>query len=647
MTKTALNKEYFLAFFIIWIFFYLFFPSWLFPVSTANRALIYVALLAFFLMNGGLFYKWNVPYVKEKLFNINKDSIFSFLRSNKILTAVFLLFSVLQIYPMLMPLRTRGDEGYHANNGLEILKMINIKVGHLLPIDFHWIFKLLVVFLIMIFIVVRRVRLKSRVAGIIKNKYLLIAGLSIFFIVYFISVLRFPYSIRMHRFPPISKLIHTFTYLLFSPSEFIVRLPQLIFTLLAAVFLFKTVSLYRERREALFAALTFLCLPLVISFANDGRLASGTMFFMILVSYFFMRHLKFHTHRDFILTVFSISLAFLYKRPLLIMIAVIWIFLFLRGHIKFDREFWSRFSYYLKFTWIGLVPIIPWLVITKFLPGREYHFSVKNWLNMDIVLIYLKGLPKTTGLFLALILVISLVYCMGWKRDWLFKYFLVLFFLVYILITSDAYMYRRQYMIFRFASYFSPSVAIFASAVIFACLEKIRKKSAGVMATVFLFLLLFLCSSVIPPQYTGIDSRLVMFYKIKSRYAPYDQALSYVSKNFSQETRFHAAFGPTPVNFYAYKYNALNQQYKLKAEENFDITMWKYPDEQTFGNLHAYCSKNNIDYFMFPSAKWTSEYISESLIDDLRDEKKSGHKFKMVKEFEFGGNYVYISKVLK
>lgn len=585
--------------------------------------------------------------MKEKLLKITKEGIFSFIRGNKILMMVLLLFSALQVYPMLMPLRTRGDEGYHANNGIEILKMINIKMGHLLPIDFHWIFKLLVVLFIAVFVIVKRRRTKFGVASIVKNKNVVIVISAVFSIIYFIFVSRFPYNLRMHRFPPVSKLIHSFTYLLFSPTGFIVRLPQLIFTLLAAVFLFKTVSLYRKKSEALFAALIFLCLPLVISFANNGVLASGTIFFIILVSYFFIRHLRFGAHRDFILTVFFFGLAFLYKRPLLIMVALIWIFLFLRGYIKFGREFWGRFFYYLKFTWIGLVSIIPWLAITKFLPGREYHFSIKNWLNIKVVLIYLKDLPRSTGLFFAFILIISLVYCMIWKRDWLSKYFLVLFLLIYALMTSDAYVYRRPYMIFRFASYFSSSIAVFASAVIFACIGKMRKKPAGIMATVILFFLLFLHSSVIPPQYTGIDSKYVTFHRLKSRYVPYDKALSYVSENFPPETRFHTAFGPTPVNFYAYKYNALDQRYKLKAEENFDVELWKYPKRQNFYNLHAYCRKNKLDYFMFPSAKWTTDYISESLIKDLMDESKSGHKFRMIKEFEFGGNYVYISKVLK
>ena len=647
MAKAELNRGYFFAFFFMWVFFYLLFPSWLLPVSSSNKALIYAALWLFFLVNGWLFYRWNAPYAKEKLLKITKKDIFSFIRDNKILMVVLLLFSALQVYPMLMPLRTRGDEGYHANNGLEILKMINIKIGHLLPIGFHWIFKLLVVLLIVVFVIVKRNRTKFGVASIGKNKSLVIAISALFSIIYFIFVSRFPYNLRLHRFPPVSKLIHTFTYLLFSPTEFIVRLPQLIFTLLAAVFLFKTVSLYREKREALFAALAFLCLPLVIYFANNGVLASGTIFFIILVSYFFMRHLRFGTHRDFILTVFFFGLAFLYKRPLLIMAALIWIFLFLRGYIRFGREFWGRFFYYLKFTWIGLVSIIPWLLITKFLPGREYYFSIKNWLNINIVLIYLKDLPRSTGLFLALILIISLVYCLVWKRDWLSKYFLVLFLLIYVLITSDAYLYRRQYTVFRFASYFGPSVAIFVSTVIFACLGRMRKKPAGIMAAVILFLLLFLHSSVIPPQYTGIDSRYVTFYRLKSRYVPYDKALFYVSENFPPETRFHAAFGPTPVNFYAYKYNALGQRYKLKAEENFDIELWKYPKRQTFYNLHTYCRKNKLDYFMFPSAKWTTDYISESLIKDLLDESKSGHRFRMIEEFEFGGNSVYISKILK
>ncbi|UCC39553.1 MAG: glycosyltransferase family 39 protein [Candidatus Aminicenantes bacterium] len=477
MTKTALNREYFLAFFIMWIFFYLFFPSWLLPVSTANRVLIYVVLWAFFLVNGGLFYKWNMSYVEEGLFKISKSRIFSFIRENRILAIVLLLFSALQVYPMFMPIRTGGDEAYHADNGLEILRVINIKIGQFLPIDFHWIFKLLIVSLIAIFIPIRRSKTKFGIASFIKkNKYLFIASLVILLLIIFIIVLKLPHFPRLHRFPPVSKLIHSFTYLLFFPTEFVVRFPQLIFTVLAAVFLFKTVSLCRERREALFAALTFLCLPSVIYFASDGELEAGVVFFIILISYFFLRHLKSGTHKDFILTIFFLGLGFLYKRPLLIMIPLICFFLFSRRFMKVDKSFQERFFYYLKFIWIGLVPIIPWLVITRFIPGRHYTSSMKNWYDPNIALIYLKDLPKSIGLFLALVLIISLIYCLIWKRDWLSKYYLTLFLLIYVLVTSDYWLYRFQRIEFRFAYYFSPSIAIFVSTIIFACLKKLKEE---------------------------------------------------------------------------------------------------------------------------------------------------------------------------
>lgn len=648
MTKAALNREYFLAFFIVWVFFYLLFPTWLLPVSAANRVLIYIALWAFFLVNGRLFFKWNMSYAKERLFKIDKSSIFSFIRENKILAAVLLFFSALQVYPMFMPIRTRGDEAYHADNGLEILRMINIKIGKLLPIDFHWVFKLAVVLLIGIFILIRRNKTKSGIASFIKkNKFLFIAVLVIFFLISFIIALNLPHFPRLHRFPPVSKLIHSFTYLLFFPTEFVVRLPQLIFTVLAAVFLFKTVSLFREKKEAIFAALTFLCLPTVIYFANDGELEAGVVFFVILVSFFFMRHLKTGAHKDFMLTIFFLGLGFLYKRPLLIMIPLICIFLFFRGFIEANKNFKERFFYYLKFTWIGLVPIIPWLVITRFLPGRYYTFSMKNWHDPNIALLYLKDLPKSTGLFLAVIFIISLIYCLGWKRDWLSKYYITLFLLIYVLITSDYELYRFQHIEFRFAYYFGPSIAIFASAIIFACFRNIKKRPIRVTVIVFFFSLLFLHSSAMPPQYTGINHRYVTFHKIKSRYVPYHKALFYIGKNFPPETRFHVAFGTNPVNFYAYKYDALNQRYKLNPEENFDKTTWKYPEDQHIHNLYSYLIQNKIDYFMHPSSEWVEWYLSESLIEDLRNESKSGDKFKMIRQFEFGGNYVYLFKVLR
>jgi len=646
MTKAALNREYFLTFFIGWVFFYLVFPSWLLPVSVTEKALVFITLWLFFLVNGQLFRKWNLPYVKERLFQIDVKRIFFSIRENKILLIVILLFSAVQFYPLFLPIKTRGDEGYHAQNGIEILKMMNIMFRRILPVEFHWIFKILVAGGIAAFFLMKRA--KRRFSEIIKkNRYMIVAFLVIFFLFYFIFVSQSPYNSRLHRFPPLSKIIHAFTYLLFFPTEFFVRLPQLIFTVLAAVFLFRTVSLFKEKEEGFFAALTYLCLPLVIYYASDGELEAGILFFLIIASFFFLRHLKFETHRDFLLTILCLGLGFLYKRPLLIMIPLIWIFLFLKGHIKFNSDFGKKVSYYLKCTWFGLVPIIPWLVITKFLPLRSYTFRIKNWFDPDLALKYLYGLPKTTGVLLILILCLALVYCLVKRSDWLSYFFIVQFLLIYILISSDLFLYHQKFMVIRFASYFSPSIAVFVSALIYAGLKKIKNNSLRVFAALFLFVLLFLNSSLIPPQYTGIDSGIVTFYNMKSRYVPYDQALSYISLNFPPHTKILATMGPNPIGFYSYKYNALNQRYKLRSGENFDLTIWRKPKKQNIRNLYEYCIANDIDYFMYPSEKWVGDYINQLLITCLRDKDKSGDKFEMMSKFEFGGNTVYISKVLK
>jgi len=648
MNKVNLSRGYLHPFFVIWIFCYIVFPSWLLPVSSIDRALIYLFLWVFFLVNGWLFNKWNTPYLENPLFKTTGNRLASVNHEKRILITVLFIFVLIQVYPMLMPIRTRGDEGYHANNGLEILKMMNIMTRRFLPIDFHWLFKLLTVLVLAIFVIFKRRKIKLGISYLIeKYKYLFTAVLVIFFLFHFIVVIRYPYHLRLHRFPPLSKIIHSFIYLLFFPIEFFVRLPQLIFMVLAACLLFKTVSLFRSKSEALFTALTFLCLPLVIYFANDGELEAGVLFFIILVSYFFLRHLKFGTHKDFILTIFSLGLGFLYKRPLLILIPVIWIFLFLNKYIKFDSWFKEKFLYYLKFTWIGCVFIIPWLVMTNYLPLRKYDLSLKNWLDIKTALIYLGGLPKNMGLLMTIILAVSIIYCFVKRRDWLFKYFFFLFLIIYIFITSDSFLYKYSYLESRFASYFSPSLAVILSIVIFDLLYKIRKKSIRIMFTVFLFGLLFIHSSIISPRFTGIDSKIVTFYKIKSRYVPYDKALSFVGKKFPHQTRIHVVMGTTPVNFYAYKYNALDQRYKLKAEENFDITMWIDPEDQNLENLHEYCLEKQIDYIIFPSKKWVIGYLNQALIDGLTASREAKNRFRLIKEFEFGGNRVYVSKVLK
>ena len=80
------------------------------------------------------------------------------------------------------------------------------------------------------------------------------------------------------RYPPVSKFLYFLTYSAFGIDHIFPRIMQLIFYLLCAVYLYRTINLFYEKETALLGASIYLFLPVVFAYARLGELASGTIF---------------------------------------------------------------------------------------------------------------------------------------------------------------------------------------------------------------------------------------------------------------------------------------------------------------------------------------------------------------------------------
>jgi 4-amino-4-deoxy-L-arabinose transferase-like glycosyltransferase len=144
----------------------------------------------------------------------------------------------------------------------------------------------------------------------------------------------FPYysfneSIQLVRYPPVSRFLNLTIYFAFGVSHTGPRILQFTFYLLSAVYLYRTILLFREKETALLGATIYLFSPILYSYAFTASLASGTVFFSILTSFYFLRFIKDEDDRDLILATFFIGTGFLYKRGLLIMFFVCFTYLLL------------------------------------------------------------------------------------------------------------------------------------------------------------------------------------------------------------------------------------------------------------------------------------------------------------------------------
>ena len=93
--------------------------------------------------------------------------------------------------------------------------------------------------------------------------------------------------VTFHREPPFGRLILIISTLLFGGNEIAVRLPQLLFLLGAMIYLYRLVSLYNNKEIALFSTFIFGFIPPVFHYSHLAWLAGGLLFFIIAPSYYF------------------------------------------------------------------------------------------------------------------------------------------------------------------------------------------------------------------------------------------------------------------------------------------------------------------------------------------------------------------------
>ena len=610
-----------------WFACFVLFPSWLLPVSTAIRLAVFLFFIAYFRLNTYLVRRW---IDSEPGTGISPPGGLSLSRISKggaFLPVILTVFVILELYPMTFPLISRADEPGHVQWAMGILRRLNGMTHQYIAVAFSDLVKLVVVVLAAVLLIVR---IKGgKISNILKllvltgkrRIYILPVG-ALLLLVYFFAARGLEFDRGIIRVPPIAKMLYIFTGSLFGRHEMSFRIVQLIFCLLACVYLYRLVLLFRDRLTAVLAVSIYVFCPLVFLFANLAELSEGIVFFIVAASFYLMRYLKDGSKSDLVGAAYFLSTGFLYKREILFLLIISGIFLLI------ERRRWiaQNPGFFVRLAWIALAPIVVWLAVGKAFPiATTYRPDWSHWASAGKALAYFGLMLKQLGYFGFGLFLAGFVYMAAARRDLLTRYAVLYFACWYVYYATVRY--GRP--VPRFSMVFYPVVALATATLIRDVAGRIKSKYAFPVAATCVIVYLGLSSTVLQPS--PMDIRYVAYKDMKSRYLPYDAAVPWIKDNIDEGSRILITMGTNPLAFYRDKYN-------VKMEWLGDI--WVEEQYQTADNLYAHCIDNNIQYVMFPTGRWLKYVVNEQMVDRLA----SGvdERFEIIKQFEYGRNRIFI-----
>jgi hypothetical protein len=622
------TAQYKLLFYLSWICLYLIFPAWALPISTISRLLVFLGLLAYFSIS-----LYILSYTLQDL-NIDKSFIDEnvdyrrYLKHNSALLIICGIAIVLHLYPISFPILVGGDEATHLQGGLGIYTFFDKLWSKHIDIPIQYI-SWLVVAIMSILLAKRNSRkyFKNRIAcliaGIKNNKFWrFFSPFSVFLLlaVFFYILRDLPYRDAFTRFPPVAKLLYLTSYFFLGITHTGPRFLQVLFSVLGTIYLYRAIDLFRDKETALLGAGIYLFSPIIFCFANLAEVACGTIFFVILISFHFLRFIKNNEDNDLILTSFFIGLGFLYKRSIFLMLFVCIGYLIL-SNFK-NRN--SNLGLNIKVLLISLAPIIPWLIIGKIYAWRKYEIIWSNLLSHDTLLSYMSMIPSQISWVVFIIFLISIIFAVVKKRDDLTFYFGFLFIAYYLFYTADLWT-----EIHRFSMVFYPVIAVFVAQLIASIVRKIRWKHSFKLASGILLLYLILICTVwqVPPLY----ARFVTYKNIESRYFPCDKAMLWVKDNVKDGEKV-LVIRVTPAAFYRDKYG-------IDREKIIEGSLRDY---SSTSELLAYCRANKVTHLMISNGPADKANMKWETIKYLKDNNAVNEEA----DFNLDGNHIYVFKIL-
>jgi len=615
-----MRRAYLWLFLLFWLYCYVLYPAWYVPETAPVRLLIFAAILTFLLANAYLLHRW-LNKAQEPLFpQIDKSVVLAKIKENLPLVYLLCLYVILQIYPLSLPLKTLGDEHYHVYVSIPIIRLLS----RYSPLPLPFLTWVVVIFALAVWQFWKKKKLNLK-------EPLLLSLIVIVALIYAVILVRSGLMERINpeehlfRFPPLGKTVHLISYLLFGVSVFTARLPQLVFYVLAAVYVYRIGLLYRNKLTAFNAAALFLFTPAIFHFGHIGFLSGGVLFLCAASFFYFARYLKEEHLRDLLLAVFFSGVGFLYKRVLLAILIILFTYLILRDLVR-RKNLGQNLKSHLALGWLASVSAIPWLLIGNMYSPRNYTFRTSNWLGFENITYTLRLIPEGGTYLMYLLFAVGIFYAVRKRRDEL-TYFSFLYFLMYYVFVNS-----ERWRVMRLA--LPIWLPVFILTAQFLAGGNRGKKLKWLISLLFAGYLIVASTFLnIPP----LEGRFTLAKDIQKDYAPYEQLFVYVKENLPPGSRIYAPAGCEPSHFYLY-------HYQLEGKYTWERKFWiKDKPEQSRDNLYEFCKKEDFSYLVFAEKEWVEQWINKKVVEELYAGQDP--RFKVKKAFTFGNNQIILWEV--
>ncbi len=646
--------QYKALFYLTWISLYLIFPSWIslhsvildrgFPDIDYSlaRSLVILGMLIYFSISAYLMNRYFNTLIVDKLFIIKIKDWPKHIKSNLWIVIVCCLSVLLHIYPLSFVLVTvGGGEVPYIHQPLQIYDSLNSYWYSLFDIPVQYLFWSIIALLILLTKQKKIIDFTSNYISKWISLYKTNNLVKLFYVIIMFSLFSlysylYPYytwneSLQLLRYPPVSKILYLINYYAFGISYIGPRIVQLILYILSAVYLYRTIYLFREKEAAVLGATIYLFLPIIFSYSSRAALASGTLFFIIIISYYFLKFVRYEDDRALLLTTYFIGIGFLYKRVVLIMFIICFAYLLLNIIKKRD---WRSLNHF-KILLLSLVPILPWLKIGSTNTAYEIAWSQLITLNSLIAVPSMIG--SQISWFIFMLLMVSIIFTLIARRDHLSLFFGLLFIAYYGFFTLKGGVEHNH----RYLTALYPAIAVYLALLVFAFTQRIRWKYCFILVfTILTTYLIIICT--IPRT-----SSHIITYKYKDfegQHYPVDIATDWISGNTGKEEKVLSLFMGNYV-FY------VNRMYKGIDSINidrlifidFNIAKELISPMQRF---EEFCQKENVSYIMIPFSPLNSFPPNASDRElMLRFKERMDIEFKEVEEFSFEDNYIFIYKI--
>ena len=615
---TVFITQYKVLFYLSWILCYLIYPAWALPISVSARAFVFIGFIVFFLGSAYIMDRWFNALTIEKPLILQNINWRTHLKNNPWLLIVCSIAVIMHISPISRPILMLGDETIHLQGGLLIYDYIDD--------SWHKVFQIILWVVITLALIIRimKNRLNESFSGFVRSNLLKNISIFLFFsflIFWFFLLKDINYQPAFIRYPPVSKILYFLTYSAFGINRIAPRVIQLIFYLLCTIYIYRTINLFYEKDTALLGAVLYLFLPITFAYAHLAELANGTVFFIVACSFYFLRFVKDENNRDLLIATFLIGTGCLYKKLNLLMFIIC--ITFLIAHKIKKRDFHSLI--HLKILMISLVPIVPWMLLTRNYSWRNYAVQLSNLTSLDgKIITYLPMISSNISGIISIFCVLSVFYVCLFKRNTLTSYFGFLFIVYYFFIVSDI-----GYLSPRFSMAFYPTIIVFLSLFISRMILLVKWRHAYKLCFIAIAAYLIVISSVEP-----LNNRFLNIMNKKLQYYPSEEAMQWVRDNVDEGEKI-LTVRIMSYNFYRVKYG---------IDKNKIISFWyELRDISTPEKLKELYKKNKASYIMFP---YGTDYPDVSdILPYLKNNKDKDYI--EVAKFNLDDNFIYIYKLKK